>query len=44
MGLCAGEEGWYLERKQGKHPKHLHLRPNCHEEGLNLGLRHTISF
>lgn len=27
-----------------KHPKHLHLWPNCHEEGLNLGLRHTISF
>lgn len=43
MGLCAGEEGWYLERKQGKH-QNIHLRPNCHEEGLNLGLRHTISF
>ena len=44
MGLSPREEGWHLGRKQGKHLKHLHLWPNCHEEGLSLGLRYTISF
>lgn len=42
-GLCAGEEGWHLDKKQGKYSEHLQIHffglwPNFHESGLRLGL------